>query len=357
MYRKKKPRRQPGREIKSVERRTQSIERSASPQEFHSVHSSNPPILSSPSPETDKNVSIQNLTSRPSGPVWKWPPHVPPKLSPKAIQRINWVIGEAEQHFKERLAGLPESDPIGHDRQLEYLLLDWASKIYCDFLEEANEALRQGNWTRDDFGTHAGLFITDVGEGAFLKFQNLAVLAENRVEWKAYVFAHSELVYAVLNSVRNSQKGIELTQSARAHLFERSPDSENALREIAAILKSEVAHGAKAMNSTPEEPPGTPAESVLPRMAVANDQGDDALQDALKKGGRPRFDAERARARELRAEGKTWPQIANIANREFQSSRTADAWRKFAESHPSRASEKAPLNPEKTPEETSFFPE
>jgi hypothetical protein len=145
------------------------------------------------------------------------------------------VISEAEQHFNEGLAGLSKSDPVGHDRQLELALFDWASKIYCAFLDEASHALRQGSWTLDDFSTYAGLFISDVGQGAFLQFRALAASTENRVEWKAQVFAHSELVHAVLNSVRSRQKGIELTTSARAYLFGQS-EPVNKSREIAEIL-------------------------------------------------------------------------------------------------------------------------
>ena len=63
-----------------------------------------------------------------------WPPRNLPNLSPQAIQRINFVISEAEQHFNEGLAGLSKSDPVGHDRQFELALFDWASKIYCALL-------------------------------------------------------------------------------------------------------------------------------------------------------------------------------------------------------------------------------
>jgi hypothetical protein len=177
-----------------------------------------------------------DLTPSPE-PLRKWPPRILPNLAPRAIQRIDLVIREADQHFTERLTGLPQSDPTVHDRQLELLLFDWASEVYCEFLDEASHALRHGTWTLDHFSSYAGLFISDVGQGAFLKFRALAVSAENRVEWKAQVFAHSELVYAVLNSVRNSQKGAELTSSAKAYLSPRSDDSDGRLREIAEILK------------------------------------------------------------------------------------------------------------------------
>src|SRR5215469_15201208 len=179
---------------------------------------------------------LQDFTNALREPLRNWPPRNLPNLSPKAIQKINFVIREAERHFNEGLAGLPKSDPVSHDRQLELALFDWASNIYCGFLDEVSHALRQGSWSLDDFSTYAGLFISDVGQGAFLKFRALAASTENRVEWKAQVFAHSELVYAVLNSVRSRQKGIELTTSARAYLFGQS-EPVNRSREIAEILR------------------------------------------------------------------------------------------------------------------------
>ena len=53
-------------------------------------------------------------------------------------------------------------------------------------------------------------------------------------------------------------------------------------------------------------------------------------RDTAKKMGRgrpPATDAEYERALELRKSGKKWPQIKNILNPEFNSQRTAEAWR------------------------------
>jgi hypothetical protein len=179
---------------------------------------------------------------RPNQPSRQWPPNYPPNLSQKAVDRINWVIGEAERALKEACDGLPQSDPAGHDRQLEYLLIDFASLIYRAFLDEAKEELRSGKWTigkhdSQDFSVIAGLFIRDIGEGAFHKFRALAASPENKVEEKAYIFAHSELVFAVLNSIQPRQKSPELILAARNHLFGTNEgklgDSEKLRNDIA----------------------------------------------------------------------------------------------------------------------------
>jgi hypothetical protein len=162
--------------------------------------------------------------AHPATPPQQWPPNYPPNLSHEEAKRIKWVIDEAEKTLIEASAAIPKSDVAGHDEQLKLLLFDFVSVVYCAFLEEAKELLRRGEWTIGehgplDFSVIAGLLIRDVGEGAFQKFRALAASAENKIEWKTRVFAHSELVWAVLNSVRVRQKGPDLIASAKAHLF------------------------------------------------------------------------------------------------------------------------------------------
>jgi hypothetical protein len=217
-------------------------------------------------------------------PSWQWPPNYPPNLSPKAADRIKWVIDEAERVFKEASEALPELDPAGHDRQLEYLLLDFASVIYCAFLDEAKEQLRSGGWSvgkhgDQDFSIIAGRFLRDIGKGICQKFKALAVSAENKIEWKAQVFANSEVVYAVVNSIRVRQENPELTSSVKAYLFESLTDRRRS------------------------------------------------------RGGRPRKDMERVLIRTKKDAGKSWNEITNEVNQETGQQKTADAYRSLLRSH------------------------
>lgn len=220
---------------------------------------------------------------RPNQPSWQWPPNYPPKLSEKAADRIKWVIDAAERVFKEALEVLPRSDPAGHDRQLEYLLLDFASVVYCAFLNEAKEQLRRGEWSvgknnAQDFSVIAGSFLRDIAEGVCQKFKALAVSAENKIDWKAKVFAHSEVVYAVVNSIRVRQENSSFMDAVKAYLFEPTTNQ------------------------------------------------------SRNRGGRPRKDAERSLVRQKKAAGKSWKEITNEVNAETGQDKTADAYRSLLRS-------------------------
>jgi hypothetical protein len=162
-----------------------------------------------------EDSSPENL-ERASNTAWKWPPNYPPKLSRQAVTWLNWEIDKAERAFEEASKQLPQNLAL-HDTHLEYLLIDFASVLYDLFLDISKVQVRSGAWTIGqagpyDFSVIAGHFIRDIGQGVLDKFRTLAVSPENKIEWKAHVFAHSELVFAVLNSIRIRQKSAALME-------------------------------------------------------------------------------------------------------------------------------------------------
>jgi len=131
------------------------------------------------------------------------------------------AIDETEKLFSSACSDLPITDAVDHDEQLKVLLFEFVSEIFCTFLEQGKSVLGSGEWVLEDDSLKAiaivGVsFLGDLAEGAFLKFQRLAALPENKVTSKAELFVHSELVSSVLNSIRVRRKYSELISSANA---------------------------------------------------------------------------------------------------------------------------------------------
>jgi hypothetical protein len=144
-------------------------------------------------------------------PPWQWPPRQIPKLNQKALHRLEWEIQRAESSFTEASAKLREIvNPTGREEQFKLLLLDFVSLLYCAFLDEAKKPIQQGDWSVYDFSVYAGWFIVDAAEGAFRKYRDFLGLGiahpgehfGSETEALSFVFTHSKLVFAVINSIR-----------------------------------------------------------------------------------------------------------------------------------------------------------
>jgi hypothetical protein len=225
------------------------------------------------------------------GPRRKWLPRLP-KLPAEAIGRIKWEIGDAEFFFSQRSGGLPKSDPAVHDRQLEPLISDWASKIYRRFLREGKQALSSGIWTREEFGANAGAFLVDVAEVVFQKLEAAAILPENRTRSKA-----SEIVQRLLES----EDLVTLMRSAKLDLFREPAKSEE-----------------KARREIDVGPPGIKGQSGNAVGRMAN----------LSRVGRPPTDE---KIRELVCQKheskKPWKEVADEVSKETGHQMTAEACR------------------------------
>lgn len=175
-------------------------------------------------------------------PTRQWPPRTLPNLDSRANHRLEWVIQGAESTLELAAPHLDQivDTPTKHG-QYKLLLFDFVSVIYCGFLEEAKTLIRDGTWSARDFSVYAGWFIVDAAEGAFRKLKKHIGPGEKGVE--SYLFAHSELVFAVINSIRARQLGAEFfakrkDQEAVAHTIEANVSEASVSDRVAKKLRN-----------------------------------------------------------------------------------------------------------------------